>query len=156
MQAFSGAIWRWVPVAVRRRLVHMLVPTFTVGVSGVVLDEAGRVLLLRHRFRESSGWELPGGFLSRSENLEEALGRELREETGLEIEVGRLVRAGTRAGLHVDLCYVARVTGDTAMVPNAEILEAKFFSIDQLPALTADQSRSLRAALREGPNAPAP
>jgi ADP-ribose pyrophosphatase YjhB (NUDIX family) len=143
----AGALWRAVPVAVRRRLVHLLAPSFTVGVSGVVVDGEGRVLLLRHRFRESQDWELPGGFLSRADGLEEALSRELREETGLEIEVGPLVRAGTRTGLHVDLCYTARVTGSTAIVPNAEILESGFFSTDALPPLSPNQERNLRAGL---------
>lgn len=125
----------------------MVVPTFTVGVSGVVLDDAGQVLLLRHRFRESQAWELPGGFLPRSERPEEALRRELREETGLEIDVGPLIGVGTRVGQHLDLCYAARIQGETAMVTNAEILEARFFPSDRLPALTTGQERNVRAAL---------
>jgi len=60
-----------------------------VSVKGVLLRR-GRVLLLRNHRGE---WELPGGRLDRQESPEEALAREIREETGLTARVGSLVDA---------------------------------------------------------------
>ncbi len=61
------------------------------GVGGVVFVE-GSVVLVRRKFAPLAGqWSLPGGAIEVGETLEEALRRELREETGLETRVGPLI-----------------------------------------------------------------
>ena len=71
--------------------------------SAILLDAAGRVLLARRAIEPFRGfWDTPGGFTAPGESLEECVRRELREEAGVEIEVGRLVATlpdvyGTRA-----------------------------------------------------------
>jgi 8-oxo-dGTP pyrophosphatase MutT (NUDIX family) len=62
---------------------------FPVSVKGVLLDE-GCVVLLQNERRE---WELPGGKLEIGESPEECVVREIREEPGLEVEVGPLIEA---------------------------------------------------------------
>ena len=62
-----------------------------VGVGGVAFVD-GRVLLVKRRFEPLAGrWSLPGGALEVGETLAEGLAREMKEETGLDVEVGPVV-----------------------------------------------------------------
>jgi ADP-ribose pyrophosphatase YjhB (NUDIX family) len=60
-------------------------------VGGIVFVD-GRVLLIKRRFEPLAGrWSLPGGALEVGETLAEGLAREMKEETGLDVEVGPVV-----------------------------------------------------------------
>jgi ADP-ribose pyrophosphatase YjhB (NUDIX family) len=65
-----------------RRAYWFAVRPVSLGVLGLVVDEAGRVLLVEHTYRH--GWYLPGGGVRRKEPLDNAVRRELREEVGIE------------------------------------------------------------------------
>jgi mutator protein MutT len=94
-----------------------------VGVGGVVVTEAG-VVLVRRRHEPLAGvWSLPGGRVEFGETLKQALRRELHEETGLEVAVGPLIALLDR--IHRDdrgrvthhfvlADYLCRVTGGVA------------------------------------------
>jgi ADP-ribose pyrophosphatase YjhB (NUDIX family) len=141
-------VWQRLPSPVRQRVLLLTQTTYTVGVSGVVLDESGRVLLLRNRFRDSSGWQLPGGFVGRGEALEPALVREIREETELEIAIERLIAAHVARPQHLDVCFLCRVIGGSLRLHSGEILDGKFFEASALPGtVPPDQRVLVRAAL---------
>jgi ADP-ribose pyrophosphatase YjhB (NUDIX family) len=58
-------------------------------VGAVVLDDAGRLLLVRRRNAPGRGlWSVPGGRVEPGETLDAAVAREVREETGLRVRVG--------------------------------------------------------------------
>ena len=56
----------------------------SVSVAGVVVDRAGRALLIRRR--DNAHWEAPGGVLELDEPIEAGVRREVKEETGLDVE----------------------------------------------------------------------
>ena len=63
-----------------------------VGVGGIVVDGGGRVLLVKRATEPLIGrWSLPGGVVDVGETLAAAVMREVKEETGLDVEVGPLV-----------------------------------------------------------------
>jgi broad specificity phosphatase PhoE len=70
-------------------------PQHVVAVTAVVFDAAGRVLLVKGDRR---GWEPPGGQVELGEDLFTALKREVREECGCEVEVGRLLSVNSNLG----------------------------------------------------------
>jgi 8-oxo-dGTP diphosphatase len=70
-------------------------PRHVVAVTAVVFDAAGRVLLVEDNRR---GWEPPGGQVELGEDLLTALEREVREEAGMEIEVGNLLSVNSNLG----------------------------------------------------------
>ncbi|HET9655981.1 MAG TPA: NUDIX domain-containing protein [Kineosporiaceae bacterium] len=63
-------------------------PIHSVSVAGIVVDEAGRVLVMQRR--DNARWEPPGGILERDETFEEGVVREVAEETGVLVAVDRL------------------------------------------------------------------
>ena len=73
---------------------HTLRPI--VGVGAVVID-ADRVLLIKRAHEPLKGqWSLPGGRVELGETLEQAVAREVREETGLDVQVGPIVEVRDR------------------------------------------------------------
>ena len=94
-----------------------------VGVGAVLVDRAARVLLVKRRFEPLAGqWSLPGGAVDVGETLEACVVREMREETGLDVEVGRVIEvfdrimhdAEGRVQYHYVLVdYVCRPVGGT-------------------------------------------
>ena len=101
-------------------------------VQAVIRGERGVLLAMR---RELRGWELPGGEVEAGESDAEALRREAREETGLEIEVGRRVGTYRRTGFraHEAHVYLARAVRGAAR-PSREVVEVAWFHEARLPA----------------------
>jgi ADP-ribose pyrophosphatase YjhB (NUDIX family) len=107
---------------------------FMIGVTGIVVNGDGHVLLLRHRlWPPHRQWGLPTGYARASERFEDTIVREVREETGLNVEVGDLVHLRSGYRLRVEVAYAARFIGGALKVNPSEILEARWFPPDQLP-----------------------
>ncbi|HEV8229062.1 MAG TPA: NUDIX domain-containing protein [Candidatus Limnocylindria bacterium] len=126
------------PVRWQRRFMSAANDRFLVGVTGLGIDEQGRVMLARHRFGAPQ-WRFLGGFLHPRERVEEALAREIREETGLEIEVGPVLEVVTGfRWQRVELVFAYRVTSGTPRLTD-EVAELRGFPPDALPEMRADQ-----------------
>jgi ADP-ribose pyrophosphatase YjhB (NUDIX family) len=124
---------------------------FGIGVFGVILED-GKVLLgLR---RDIEWWNLPGGGMEPGETVDEALCREVLEETGLEVQVGRLVGVYSKPQKsEVVLTFLCSITGG-ALAETEETRECRFFALDALPANTLPKhTERIRDALMGGPEA---
>ena len=108
----------------------------TLGAQGVVIDEASRILLVRHGYRP--GWFFPGGGVERSETLTMALERELREEAGVLMTApprlhGVFSNFEHFLGDHIAVFLVRKWDQPEVPAPNVEIAEQAFFAFDELP-----------------------
>lgn len=110
---------------------------FGVGVTGIVRAPDGRVLLLRHRLWAPEGqWGFPSGFARRGETFQETIVREVREETGLTVRVGRLLELRSGYRYRAEVYYEAALVGgvEGLVLDGREVLEARLFTVDALPA----------------------
>ncbi len=112
--------------------------TPVVAVGAFVFDGEGRVLLVERGNPPGVGlWTVPGGRLEPGETLAQAVAREVREETGLVVEVGGLACVAERMGddYHfVILDYLARAIGGT-LAAASDARAAKFVDLDELATL---------------------
>ena len=123
--------------------------TPVVGVGAIVFDGAGRVLLVRRGKPPDAGrWSVPGGKLEPSETLVQGVAREVREETGLVVEVGALAcvveRIDDPRHHFVILDYFARVIGGT-LAAASDVTDARF--ADDAELLTLPLTDGLRDVL---------
>ena len=147
LKDFLGALWRYLPGSVRRRVVRLGQKRFTVTAGAIIFDAEGRILLLDHVFRPDSGWGLPGGFINKGEQPADGLRRELREEIGLEVEGLELVVVRTLHRPQVEMYFTATPMG-RAEPCSFEIKRAEWFTVDNLPRdLSKDQRDLIKLAL---------
>ena len=120
--------------------------------SAIVTDSQGRILL--HRRRDNDKWALPGGVMELGESLGECVVREVREETGIDVEPVRIV------GIYSDprhvfayddgevrqefsVCFECRIVGG-AIAASDESHAVQFFQADSITELPMVDSIRLR------------
>ena len=136
-------------------------PTPKLDVRALILDDAGRILLVRER---SDGlWTLPGGWCDIGDSPAGAVVREVVEETGLACRAVQLLALFDKLKHphppqlpHAHKAFfLCEVTGGALLTETNETQGAAYFPIDGLPPLSrhrvvASQLRTLHAHLREG------
>lgn len=121
-------------------------------VGAVVFDDAGRLLLIRRGNPPAQGqWSLPGGRVEAGERIEEAVVRELGEETGLvgdvQRHVGAIRRDAPGGGVYVIDDFLLTVADSTPLQAGDDALAAAWFTRRELDEL--DTSAGLVEVLTE-------
>jgi len=134
-----------------RPLEAALLPHLLVGVVGLITNERGEVLLLRHTYRREYPWGLPTGFLEHGEQPLDALRRELSEETGLTVSLSPTPWVYSEPDRRLlNIVYSGSVLGRPGIRGSAEVSEGRFFACDQLPQMIPDQRRLVESHFRAG------
>ena len=122
------------------------------GASAIVTDDQGRILLQRRS--DNARWALPGGVMDIGESIGQAIVREVREETGLEVTPEDIVGVYSDPG-HVfayddgevrqqfSVCFVCKTVGGELQV-SKESSEVAFFSPEEIEGLDMHESIRLR------------
>jgi len=115
-------------------------PLLTPVVAGVVLKRDGKYLLVQEKNPSCYGkWNLPAGKVDQGDTLEQAAVREAKEETGFDVELQRKLDVyqvkATDPAKHV---YVAVSVGGSLRVPKDELLDVRWFSLEEIRQLSAD------------------
>ena len=136
----------------REQVGHALLPL--VGVTAVVIDPAGRILL--HRRADDGRWCTPGGLVEPGEQPAATLVRELEDETGLRVHPETLVSAVMEAPYTypngdqvqiLDLTFRCRPLSGEARVNDDESLDVRWFDYAALPPMPGRIMRRINHAL---------
>jgi 8-oxo-dGTP pyrophosphatase MutT (NUDIX family) len=140
----------------RERIGHDLL--WLPGITGVVLDDGDRVLLVRRA--DNGRWTLPAGILEPGEDPALGILREIQEETGVEAGIDRLVSIEAMAPSaypngdqvqYLDLCFRCHPVRGEARVNDDESLEVAWYPLDALPDLPPRELTCLKNALKPDP-----
>nr|WSZ19717.1 NUDIX domain-containing protein [Streptomyces canus] len=140
----------------RRSIGHDLL--WLPGVSAVVLDDDGRVLL--NRRSDTGKWSLIGGIPEPGEQPAACAVREVEEETGVHCVVERVIVVQALKPVtydngdicqYMDISFRCRAVGGEARVNDDESLEVGWFAVDALPELNEFGLQRIKQALINGP-----
>ncbi len=147
---------RRIPAPALRRILHFywrITRGMTLGVRGLVIDDDGRVFLVKHTYVR--GWHLPGGGVEPGETMLQALARELKEEGNIELVEppvlhGVFFNAAVSRRDHVALYVVREFRQPEPPAPDREIMAHGFFALDALPGDTVAAARARIAEVMLG------
>lgn len=118
--------------------------------GGCIFNEKGEVLLQKRA--DSSKWGFPGGAIELGETPQIATIREVKEETGLDVEVGKLIGIYTDLDMEypngdkaqsICLAFELKVIGGELSCDKQETLELRYFPVDNAPDLFCKQHEEL-------------
>jgi 8-oxo-dGTP pyrophosphatase MutT (NUDIX family) len=144
-------LYRRLPRQVRRWIVRVVAPSFTVGACCIIERTDGRVLLVHQVYRK--GWGMPGGLTRRGEQIADCARREVLEEVGIAVELlGEPAVVVDPEPRRIDVIYRARpadgVDPEDARPCSPEIADVRWFSTEELPELQHETVSALVALAR--------
>lgn len=109
--------------------------TFHIRVTGVLIEN-GEILVVKQKMSSSRNWSLPGGRLERGETIRQGLIREMREETGLDVDIVRLlylcdIEGSANTVLHIT--FLLKRTGGDITLPTNEFDENPIHDVCFVP-----------------------
>lgn len=113
---------------------RVIQPKFTIGVTGIVFNANGQVLLVEHLFHPRLPWGLPGGWIGNNEDPATAAQRELQEELALTVTIQTLVRAEKTQYNHIDMAFLCQAHNEIGTL-SYELLAYRWHDISTLPRL---------------------
>jgi 8-oxo-dGTP pyrophosphatase MutT (NUDIX family) len=125
-------IWRLLPSWLQAVASRFVRPLFQVFAAAVIFDPEGRILLVKLTYQRLHPWGLPGGSLDYSETPEDAILREVREETGWRIAIDDFLFVKSWPPDRIGLYYHCHVE-DGEFQPSDEVSEFGYFPLDELP-----------------------
>ena len=129
-------------------------PSVTCDCIVITREKSPQVLLIQRGAEPYKGcWALPGGFMDMDETAEQCAVRELKEETGLDVDINDVIQVGAYTtvdrdprGRTVGIAYLTRIDHPVEVTGLDDAANAQWFPLDKLPALAFDHQEMLEDA----------
>lgn len=128
---------------------------FQIRVTGVLIED-NKILLVKQRVSEERNWSLPGGRLEHGESIEKGLIREIQEETGLIVEISKLLYVCEKTDIKYPLIHMTfllnKISGDIKM-PSNEFDENTIYDVKMVPVNDLENygfSQKFKKIVKEG------
>jgi ADP-ribose pyrophosphatase YjhB (NUDIX family) len=131
----TSAARRAAPAGRRPGTPDLLTPRHALGAGALVRDADGRILLIQQTYQRPPVWLPPGGWVDRGETPQQAARREVREELGIAVEIGRPLAARGGGFGEITILFEARRLDATELRLSDEIERIAYFSPDSLPPM---------------------
>lgn len=114
---------------------------FNIRITGILIEN-NEILLVQQKLSDKRNWSLPGGRLERGETISQGLIREMKEETGLDVEIVRMlylcdVAASSNTVLHIT--FLLKRTGGEIELPSNEFDENPIHDVKFVPVSELEQ-----------------
>ena len=126
-------------LVVKRLIEDAIIPTaanHTLGVGAVVINDDNQILVIKERI-SNQGYKLPGGHIDNCEMISTALVREVKEETGIDVEFDSIISLGHfyphqfhKSNLYI-LCIASAKSFEINIEDTKEIIEAKWMDVSE-------------------------
>ena len=142
-----------IPYGFRLTVLRFIGYSFMVGTGAVIRSQDGKYLLARHTYPIGESrhevWGIPGGTVDRYENIKETIRREVSQELGLAIAVGKLLLVDVSLAPRLDFFFDCRVL-DGEFRPSSEVAEIGYFDLEAPPDGIAGRHLRLMKAFSAG------
>jgi len=137
--------WRSLPIWAHFLAAKIVRSKFRAAVAALIFNKQGQVLLFKHTYRKWQ-WGIPAGSLEPREQPAEAVLREFYEETGMKIQIERLLTVvSAKEDHHLTIVYLCEIVGGEFKASN-EVSEIKFFDLNDLPQMLLAEKDLIRWA----------
>ncbi|HDN83322.1 MAG TPA: NUDIX hydrolase [Candidatus Altiarchaeales archaeon] len=124
-----------------------------VTVDAVIIKDKKIVLIRRKNEPFKDFWALPGGFVEYGETVEQAILREVKEETGLDVKIVEIIGVYSAPdrdprGHTISIAFLCKPIS-ASIISGSDASEAKEFSLDALPKLAFDHEKIIKDAIKK-------
>ncbi len=153
MNKYLPKIWKHLGKRLQWFVMWLFHSKLNVGLSIIIPNTEGRLLLGKHQYSGNNPWRLIGGYINRNENIYDAAKREAKEELGIDIEPVRVLRIRSGFACRVEITLVAKpVPHDVAFViDKKELKEVGWFEQGREPVDTLESHKYLLQLWKEKP-----
>lgn len=153
MNKYLSRIWKHLGKNIQWYAIWIFHSKFNIGLSVIIPNTEGKLLLGKHVFSSQTSWRLIGGYINKNENIFDAAKREAKEELGIDVNPIRVLRIRSGFSYRIEITLVTEpVPADIVVkLEPKELDEIGWFEPGLEPADTLESHKYLLDLYKKSP-----